>query len=141
MTYNRGIQQYQTVGAQSAAYADPHRLVQMLMDGAIDRMAQAKGAIQRGDAAAKGSLIGKAIAIIGGLQGSLDNDAGGEIADNLERLYDYMQRRLLQANLRSDIAALDEVSGLLREIRSAWVAIPADAREAAKPAAGNGTTG
>lgn len=124
-----GIHQYQKVGAYGAAYADPHRLVQMLLDGALDRLAQARGAMERNAIAEKAELISKAGRIIEGLQGSLDTDKGGDIAANLNDLYDYMQRRLLHANVRNDVAALDEISGLLREIRAAWEAIPMEYRQ------------
>lgn len=102
--------------------ASPHRLIQMLYEGGLQKIAVAKGAIQRKDIAAKGDNIGKAIAIIGGLRASLDLSQG-EIAVNLGRLYDYMERRLLEANLKSDAEILDEVSGLLREVKTAWDAI------------------
>lgn len=132
------LSQYQSVSGSSALYSDPHTLIRMLLDGALDRLAQAKGAIAREDRAAKGELLGKGIAIIGGLQGSLNHETGGEISQNLDSLYDYMQRRLLHANLHDDVAAIDEVAKLLGEIRSAWQAIPAEARTA--PAA-TATTG
>lgn len=128
--YSRGAQQYRQIGAYSGvAYADPHQQVCMLMDGALERIAQAKGALQRNEIAEKGTLLGKAVAIIGGLQGCLDHAAGGEIAAGLDALYDYMQRRLLHANLHNDEAALDEVARLLREIRDAWMAIPPELRQ------------
>jgi flagellar protein FliS len=95
----------------------------MLMEGGLDRIAQAHGAMQRGQVAQKGELIGKAVAIIGGLRDGLDMQKGGELAGNLDRLYDYMTGRLLQANLKNDPDLLDEVAGLLREIKSAWDAI------------------
>jgi len=137
---NSGIDQYQQVGAYSgAAYADPHRLIEMLLDGGIDRIAQAKGALLQGDRATKSQLIGKAIAIIDGLRGGLDQETGGELAANLDNLYDYMQRRLVSANAQNDEAMLDEVSDLLKQIREAWQAIPKELRdkEAAKRAAAN----
>src|SRR5690625_1418903 len=130
---SRGAQMYQQVGVSSAAYADQHQLVQMLMEGALDRLARAKGAIERGAGVEKGELLGKAISIIGGLQGSLNAAAGGEIAANLDALYDYMQQRLLQANLKNDSAAIDEVVSLLRELKEAWDAMPAEARSGAGP--------
>lgn len=107
--------------------ADPHRLIMMLMDGALDRISLAKGYIQRKDAKGRGESIGAAISIIGGLQNSLDKEKGGEIAANLDRLYEYMGTRLLDASIKEDVAVLDEVSGLIREIRSGWEGI----REAA----------
>ena len=130
--FSRGARQYQQVSTSGAAFADPHQQVQMLMDGALDRIAQAKGALERNAVAEKGERLTKAIAIIAGLQASLDQSAG-EIAGNLYELYAYMQQRLLHANLKNDVAALDEVANLLREIRTAWAAMPIEARV---PAAG-----
>lgn len=137
-----GINAYQQVDRSAASYADPWRLVAMLFEGALERVAQARGAMQRGDVAVKGERIGKAMAIIDGLHGSLDQERGGEIADNLGALYDYMVRRLLDANLQNDIEALDEVASLLREVKEGWDAIPPEYRNAAAPGeAVTGTTG
>jgi flagellar protein FliS len=121
---NSALRQYQQVNTDAAVLsANPHRLIEMLMDGALERLANAKGHIQRGEIAPKGEQIGKAMDIIGGLREGLNAEAGGEIAINLDNLYDYLQRRLLQANLNSDPAILDEVAGLLREIKNGWSAI------------------
>ena len=118
------LRQYQQVNTQTGvAFASPHRLIQMLMEGALERIAVAKGCIQRQDIIAKGEQIGKAIDIIGGLREGLNPDAGGEIATNLDAVYDYMQRQLLEANRCSDIALLDEVADLLRPIKEGWDAI------------------
>ncbi|MCY1521091.1 Flagellar secretion chaperone FliS [compost metagenome] len=118
------LKQYQSVNVQAQVFeTNPHRLIQMLMEGGLDRIAQAHGAMKRGQVAQKGELIGKAVAIIGGLRDGLDMQKGGELAGNLDRLYDYMTGRLLQANLKNDPDLLDEVAGLLREIKSAWDAI------------------
>lgn len=130
MAFNRGIAQYQQVGASKAAYADPWELTRMLFDGALERIAQARGAIEHRDIVRKGERIGKAIAIVDGLRGSLDFETGGELAANLDGLYDYVQRRLVTANARSDVAALDEAAALVREIRDGWDAIPAEERDA-----------
>lgn len=120
------LQQYQTVNTQAqVASADPHRLIQMLMEGGLTRLAQARGAMERNQVALKGELIGKAIGIVNGLRQSLDLEAGGEIAANLANLYDYMARRLAEANVTNDTSILEEVSGLLREIKSGWDAIAA----------------
>ncbi|MGI6407094.1 MAG: flagellar export chaperone FliS [Thiopseudomonas sp.] len=120
------MQQYQAVNTQAqAAAADPHRLIQMLMEGGLTRLAQARGAMERGQIALKGELIGKAIGIIGGLRQGLDLEKGGEIAGNLDSLYDYMTRRLMDANVKNDPAILEEVSGLLREVKEGWDAIAA----------------
>ncbi|MGY6277336.1 flagellar export chaperone FliS [Methylomonas sp. MgM2] len=126
---SRAMGQYKQVGTQIGAdSADPHQLIVMLFDGALERIAIAKGAIERGDIEEKGQKIGRAIAIIDGLRASLDKQAGGEIAENLDSLYDYMQRRLFDANLQSDIAALFEVADLIKEIKSAWMEIPLELR-------------
>lgn len=120
------LQQYQTVNNQAqAAAADPHRLIQMLMEGGLTRLAQARGAMEREQTALKGELIGKAIGIVGGLRQGLDLENGGEIAVNLDRLYEYMTRRLMEANVQNDPAILEEVSSLLREVKSGWDAIAA----------------
>ena len=118
------LKQYQTVNTQAQVVdASPHRLIQMLMEGGLSRLAQAKGAMLHGQSAQKGELIGKAIGIIGGLREGLDLSQGGEIAANLDRLYDYMVSRLLEANISNEPALLDEVADLLRNVKSAWDAI------------------
>lgn len=108
--------------------ADPHRLIVMLLDGALDRIAHARGCIERGETGEKARLLNRTVSILGELSASLDAKAGGQIAQNLASLYDYMCHRLLRANLDNSIPMLDEVSKLLHEIRSAWVAIPQEAR-------------
>jgi flagellar protein FliS len=100
----------------------------MLMDGALERIVTARGCIERKDTAGKAQLLNRAVAIIGELRGSLDLNAGGEIAANLSDLYDYMSRCLMKANADNTIKQLDEVSKLLQEIRGAWTMIPADVR-------------
>lgn len=105
-------------------YASPHRLIQMLLDGALDRLASAKGHMLRGEVAAKGNRIRGALLLIGGLRSSLNKEAGGSIARNLDMLYDYMERRLVLANANDDPEVLGEVVSLLMEIKTAWDAIP-----------------
>lgn len=118
--YAQGIKEYQSIGTQTSIVdADPHRLIQLLFEGATSRIAAAKGHIDRKEYDKKNSQINSAISIIGGLQDSLNFDAG-ELARNLERLYNYMIRRLFEANIRNDVAMLDEVSNLLGKIKSAW---------------------
>ncbi|WP_271408469.1 flagellar export chaperone FliS [Pseudomonas sp. Q1-7] len=118
------LRQYQNVNTNvMVADASPHRLIQMLMEGSLSRLAQARGALERGQLASKGELIGKAISIVGGLRGALDMERGGEVASNLDRLYEYMGTRLVEANARDDSAILDEVSQLMRTIKSGWDAI------------------
>lgn len=118
------MRQYQSVNTQAQAVdASPHRLIQMLMEGGLTRIAQARGAMEREQTALKGELIGKAIGIIGGLREGLDLQRGGELASNLESLYQYMVARLLEANVKNEAAPLDEVVGLLRNLKSGWDAI------------------
>lgn len=132
MTYGRkssGVAQYGKVAAESeAAYASPHRLVQMLMEGALDKVATAKGCIERNDLEGKSRQITWAMSIINGLRTSLDLEAGGEIAVNLDDLYDYMVRRLIDASAQNDADALTEVIDLMLEIKGAWDAMPDEVR-------------
>lgn len=119
------MKQYQQVSVHSGIMdASPHRLVQMLMEGMLEKVALAKGNMANNNIASKGENISKAIAIIGGLQSSLNIDAGGEIAENLNSLYDYMANRLVIANLHNDEAILDEVASLMVEIKIGWDGIP-----------------
>lgn len=118
------LKQYQTVNTQAQAMeASPHRLIQMLMEGGLTRLAQARGAMERDQTALKGELIGKTIGIIGGLREGLNLEQGGEVAANLDNLYEYMVARLLEANLKNEAAPLDEVAGLLRNVKTGWDAI------------------
>ncbi|ARN73050.1 flagellar export chaperone FliS [Oceanicoccus sagamiensis] len=118
---NKGLAQYQQVNTGSGVEdASPHRLIQMLMEGMLQRLAEAKGAIQRNSASEKGEAIGKAVTIVAGLRNSLNKEVGGEMADNLDDLYDYMQRRLLEANIGSSEDIVDEVMALMRTIKSGW---------------------
>ncbi|MCQ4295096.1 flagellar export chaperone FliS [Pseudomonas stutzeri] len=115
------MKQYQSVNTNAQLVdASPHRLIQMLMEGGLTRLAQARGAMERGDVALKGTLLGKAVDIVGGLREALNQDAGGEVAANLDRLYAYMSSRLLEANLKNDLSIIDEVTGLLREVKAGW---------------------
>ena len=119
------MKQYQQVSVHSGIMdASPHRLVQMLMEGFLERVAIAKGNIKRREIAQKGENISRAIAIVNGLQASLNKEAGGEIAQNLNDLYDYMSLRLVLANSNSDEGILDEVAGLMLQIKSGWDNIP-----------------
>lgn len=119
---------YSKVGLETGVdIANPHRLILMLLDGAILSLGSAAQAMREKQVAEKGKLISGAIDIIsGGLQASVDVQAGGELSERLIALYDYMCQRLLYANLHNDPAAIEEVSGLLGEIRSAWEEIAND---------------
>ena len=125
----KAVNQYQSADNSSITYADPHELILRLMNGALERIAQAKGAVKHKDTAQKGEFIGKAISIIGGLEGCLDHSQEGELSQNLSNLYQYMIIALTEANVSDDIARLNEISDLLLTIKSAWEQIPEQARE------------
>ncbi len=117
----RALKQYNRINLQTGVEnASPHRLIQMLIDGALGRIAQAKGHINMQATQQKGEAISMAVSIIGGLRDSLDHKKGGSIAENLDSLYEYMTYRLMEANLKDDVAILDEVHQLLTEIKTAW---------------------
>lgn len=124
-----GLHSYKSVGAHgSLADASPHKVVQVMLDAVLARLAEAAGHLERGETAAKGEKIGKALAIIEALVLGLDKQRGGELAENLERLYDYASRTLLKANLENRADLVKEVSSLLREIKLGWDGIaPAQA--------------
>ncbi|MDR8524475.1 flagellar export chaperone FliS [Shewanella fidelis] len=119
------LQSYRKVSLESEiAVASPHRIIQMMFDGALQRIAQSRYAIENNDLANKGIFIGKAIGIITGLNNSLNMEAPGEVSKNLSDLYDFMLRRISEANLNNDVQALDDVSSIIRTIKEGWDAIP-----------------
>lgn len=123
-----GLQAYQRVNTQtSITDADPHKLIQLLYNGAIERINMAKARMQAKDYAGKGQLLNKAIEIIGGLRSFLDFEKGGELSAQLEALYDYMERTLLEGSAKNDPAKLDEVLGLLRTVKDGWDGIRQEA--------------
>lgn len=114
------LKQYRQLGIESeVSNASPHRLIQLLFEGALSRLAVAQGAIERGDLAAKGELIGKAIGIVGGLRASLDMSAG-EISERLDQLYEYINFKLLEASAQNDVEKVNEVIQLLKTVKSGW---------------------
>ena len=122
----KALRQYQKVNSHAQiSEASPHRLIQMLLEGGLDRLAQAKGAMSRGDTAQKCVLITKAIDIITGLRQGLDEEKAEDPAaiQQLDSLYDYMNTRLVQANARNDADAIDEVARLLITVKTGWDAI------------------
>jgi flagellar protein FliS len=128
-TNRQYAEHYRKVGVTTSVMdADPHKLVSLLLSGACERIRQAEAFLSQSDQARKGKAIGEACAIVGHLNGSLDHEAGGEIAGNLSALYEYVMQRLTEANLHNDPAALQDSLGLLGEIESAWNAIPVDQR-------------
>jgi flagellar secretion chaperone FliS len=119
------MRHYQHTGAACAAItASPYRLIGMLFDGAIGRLAVARGCLQRGDLGERHAQLRRVLAILQYLRQSLDPHAGQDVAANLAQLYDYMQQRLTVANAQADGAGLDEVSELLRTLRDAWEQLP-----------------
>lgn len=119
-----GLRQYQQINTRhEVESASSWRLIQLLMERALAKLAMARGHMERGAVAEKGKYIGEAISIVNGLQASLNHKPDSQLAGNFDALYDYMIRRLLQANLANKPEILDEVSGLLRELREAWDAI------------------
>ncbi len=122
---SRALNSYGQVALHSEVQiASRHRLIQMLMEGALEKIAYAKGDIERGNLQEKGKNIGWAISIINGLRSSLDSETGGDIANNLDDLYEYMGRCLSEANISTDVEKLEEVTSLLLKIKGAWDEIP-----------------
>ncbi len=118
---HEALKQYRQLGLEAeVASASPHRLIQLLFTGALDRIAIAQGAMDRGDVALKGEQLGKAIGIVSGLRASLDLNVPGDLPANLDQLYDYMERRLLEASAKNDPKLLTEVSDLLKTLKSGW---------------------
>lgn len=138
-TMKSGASAYAKVGVETGVMAaSPHKLIVMLFDGAVAAVRSALVHMKTGNIPEKGKSISKAIQIIeNGLRASLDRKAGGQIGENLDALYEYMQHRLLVANLQNDPEVLNEVERLLNELREAWNAIgaPANAPSAAPVAA------
>lgn len=125
-----GIKAYKSVGVKDdLAVADPHRVIQLLMQGALENMAKAKGAMERKDFAEKSRTVSKAMSIISALQHSLDMDVGGEVSQNLWSLYDFMVNHLMQASRESSTVKVDDVIEIMIKIKSGWDAIPMEDRQ------------
>lgn len=121
------LKQYASVQVQSGVTeATPHRLTAMLFDGALTRIARAKGHMQRGELALKAETISAVVAIVGTLGGSLRREAAPDLVDRLASLYDYILRRLIAANLENRADYLDEAGRLLANVAEAWHAIDPD---------------
>ena len=123
------LHEYRRVNTYNAVEAsEPHTLVGMLYDGFAEAITNAKGALKRDDMAGKGKAVVRGIDILESLRISLDMERGGDVAQNLERLYSYMTQRLTEANLTNEEDTLDELSALNETLRTAWASIPQDLR-------------
>lgn len=124
--YQKKLEAYKNLNLEAEiSVASPHRIIQMMMQGLLERLAQCKGAISRRDFEAKAIAVSKAQALINGLQDSLDMSQG-EIAEDLYALYDYMNQKLLSASINLDLNIIDEIAQLILTIKSAWDQIPED---------------
>lgn len=121
------LQAYKKVSVDSQlSAASPHKVIQMLMAGAIERLVQGKAAMLQGNVAVKGERLGKALDIIISLRGCLSMDDGGDVASNLDQLYEFMITQVSMANSENDPQPIDDVIDIIREIKSAWDQIPAE---------------
>ncbi|SEG35024.1 flagellar export chaperone FliS [Vibrio hangzhouensis] len=119
------LQAYKKVSVDSQlSAASPHKVIQMLMGGAIERLIQAKAAMEQGNIPVKGERIGKALDIIIALRSCLSMDDGGDIAKNLDQLYEFMIAQITEANHENNPKPIDDVIEIIREIKSAWDQIP-----------------
>ena len=109
--------------------ADPHRVIQMLMEGFLSRLNAAKGYIERRNYQEKTNCINKSIEILNGLLVSLDMEKGGEIAQVLKELYHFMLQQLVKANMKNDPMLIDNVKSLMQNVKDGWDAIPQDIKE------------
>lgn len=120
----RGALAYRTVDAQSRS---PLELVVMLYDGGIRFLGEARDAHERKDAWGRARAVSKALGIVGELRSTLNLEDGGELAQELDRLYDYMMNRLLEVTTKRDLSGIDEVQRLLVSLREGWVQVSASA--------------
>ncbi|BFM50861.1 flagellar export chaperone FliS [Marinomonas sp. THO17] len=138
----KGIQAYKKDSLKSdLASADPHRVIQLLMQGVLDRLALGKGCIERADWEGKASALTRSIEIINALRDGLDRDANPELVDNLDGLYDYMVVRINEASVSKDCAILDQVIALMLQIKGAWDQITEADKQQAYHAENNESAG
>lgn len=124
MSYAHALSQYDTTGPiATAREQSPHRLIEMLLSGALSRIGTARQALRRNDCATRGSATTRAIEILGYLDAILDRQQGGTLAGQLEALYGYAIRRLALANATADDALFAEVASLVANIKNAWDAV------------------
>lgn len=126
----KALNQYAAVNAQTSVVdVDRHKLIELLYDGAIERINTAKARIQAKDYEGKNKLINKTIDILAGLRSFIDEEQAKELADNLTQLYAYCEARLLEANMTNDTAILDEVASHIKTVREGWAGIRVEAEE------------
>lgn len=128
--YGRNLKAYNRTKLEAELLvASPHRVTQMLFEGLIERLNQARGYIETKDMAKKATYIGKAMGILNGLQSSVEPSYNPELGERIIALYDYMKDRLSDANINNDVAAVDEVIKLITPIKEAWDQIPEEIRD------------
>lgn len=127
---NKATKMYESINLASEILdADPHRLVQLLMEGFIARVNAAKGFIERRNYTEKSVYINKSIDILNGLMMSLDSEKGGEIAEVLDELYRYMLNELVKANMMNDPIILEKIKNIMQNIKDGWDVIPQEIRD------------
>ncbi len=128
--YGRNLKAYKRTSLEAElSVASPHRVIQMLFNGLLERLSQAKGAIERKDYEYKANRITKALGIIDGLQGALDRNENPALGDKMYALYDYMKQLLGEASALLDEKPIDEVISLITPIKNAWDNIPEDIKQ------------
>lgn len=126
----KALNQYAAVNTQTSVVdVDRHKLIELLYDGALERINMAKARIQAKDFEGKNKLITKTIDILAGLRSFIDESKAEELANNLTQLYAYCENRLLEANMKNDVTILDEVASHIKTVREGWVGIRAEAEE------------
>jgi flagellar protein FliS len=126
----QNLKAYKKVNIDSSiAAANPHQIIVMMFDGALESIALAKGAIERNELAIKSQMMTKAVNILTALQNSLDKEAQPEISENFDFLYQYCINKLNDVNITLDIAGIEEVNGYLKPLRDAWKEMPEEAKQ------------
>ncbi|RUO29897.1 flagellar export chaperone FliS [Aliidiomarina sedimenti] len=130
--YKKGVNAYQSVGGRDqATTADPYQLIQMLMNGALQKLAISKGAMERKDLETKSENLTKALSIVSALQEGLDMTVDSEVVNNMFDLYDYMKRQIVEAMAENKLEAVDNCLLVMRNLKEGWDAIPVEARNQA----------
>jgi flagellar protein FliS len=130
--YNKGVNAYQSVGGRDqATTADPYQLIQMLMNGALQKLANAKGAMERKSYAEKSEHLTKALSIVNALQEGLDMSLNSDVGNNMYDLYDFVKRQIIAAMTQDSIEAVDNSLSVLRSLKEGWDSIPVSARQEA----------